>query len=324
METDPVFKTPVKRKKGRVRSAASKQAKQGERGDDTDTDDGQSDSGWSMSSQEDTSSTVYTADEIKAFLQRTKGQKLVQVTGCISDWSQLVHDVGHFRRKAFTELELYRLKKLLTRLRKESTDDGHARLAFLDTLHSVVQNSDVNDLLVLGGDFNCTADDIDRNHMEPHPCCKSLWIRASAKCLKLSYLPCGFYRSLLRVKTQRAYWHFNTALLDDANFRESFIFFWDTFRLQKPSFNSVLQWWDLAKIQTKVFCQQYTLNVTRDIARPLKALKMEIVELHLGGNLGATMGNREHTETLKRKTATLAAGCQGIGCTGSLTLSECV
>ncbi|KAI4878378.1 hypothetical protein NFI96_005412 [Prochilodus magdalenae] len=124
---DPVFKTPVKRKKGRVRSAASKQAKQGERGDDTDTDDGQSDSGWSMSSQEDTSSTVYTAGEIKAFLQRTKGQKLVQVAECISDWSQFVHDVGHFRReKAFTELELYRLKKLLTRLRKESTDDGHA------------------------------------------------------------------------------------------------------------------------------------------------------------------------------------------------------
>ncbi|KAI4898271.1 hypothetical protein NFI96_030781 [Prochilodus magdalenae] len=46
---------------------------------------------------------------------------------------------------------------------------GTERLAFLDTLHSVVQNSDVNDLLVLGGDFNCTADDIDRSHMEPHP-----------------------------------------------------------------------------------------------------------------------------------------------------------
>ncbi|KAI4871736.1 hypothetical protein NFI96_008948, partial [Prochilodus magdalenae] len=30
------------------------------------------------------------------------------------------------QEKAFTELELYRLKKLLTRLRKESTDDGHA------------------------------------------------------------------------------------------------------------------------------------------------------------------------------------------------------
>ncbi|KAI4876821.1 hypothetical protein NFI96_027440, partial [Prochilodus magdalenae] len=88
METDPVFKTPVKRKKGRVRSTA------GERGDDTDTDDGQSDSGWSINSQEDTSSTVYTADEIKAFLQCTKEQKLVQVTGCISDWSQFVHDVG--------------------------------------------------------------------------------------------------------------------------------------------------------------------------------------------------------------------------------------
>ncbi|KAI4881395.1 hypothetical protein NFI96_008702 [Prochilodus magdalenae] len=126
METDPVFKTPVKRKKGGVRSAASKQAKQGERGDDTDTDDGQSDSGCSMSSQEDTSSTVYTAEDIKAFLQRTKGQKLVQVAECISDWSQFVHDVGHFRReKAFTELELYRLKKLLTRLRRDGTEDGH-------------------------------------------------------------------------------------------------------------------------------------------------------------------------------------------------------
>ncbi|KAI4898312.1 hypothetical protein NFI96_008490 [Prochilodus magdalenae] len=30
------------------------------------------------------------------------------------------------REKAFTELELYWLKKLLTRLRKDSTDDGHA------------------------------------------------------------------------------------------------------------------------------------------------------------------------------------------------------
>ncbi|KAI4900060.1 hypothetical protein NFI96_009345 [Prochilodus magdalenae] len=90
METDPVFKTPVRRKKRRVRSAASKQAKQGERGDDTDTDNGQSDYGWSVSSQEDTSSTVYTAGEIKAFLQRTKGQKLVQVAECISDWSEFV------------------------------------------------------------------------------------------------------------------------------------------------------------------------------------------------------------------------------------------
>ncbi|KAI4890368.1 hypothetical protein NFI96_029325 [Prochilodus magdalenae] len=46
-----------------------------------------------MSSQEDMSLTVYTADEIKAFLQRTKGQKVVQVTECISDWSQFVHDI---------------------------------------------------------------------------------------------------------------------------------------------------------------------------------------------------------------------------------------
>ncbi|KAI4886999.1 hypothetical protein NFI96_027941 [Prochilodus magdalenae] len=107
-------------------------AKQSERGDDTDTDDGQLHSGWSMSSLEDTASSVYTADEIKAFLQRTKGQKLVQVTGCISDGSQFVHDVGHFRReKDFTELELYRMKKLLTRLRKNGTDGVHALVSYL-------------------------------------------------------------------------------------------------------------------------------------------------------------------------------------------------
>ncbi|KAI4874446.1 hypothetical protein NFI96_005561, partial [Prochilodus magdalenae] len=228
-------------------------------------------------------------------------------------------------------------------------------VAFLDTLHSVVQNSDVNDLLVLGGDFNCTADDIDRNHMEPHPASRRrlrelveaselcdiwrtlhaeqrqyTWTHFKDHMLSLARLdrlyvfkhhcsvvsqcfiyPVGFTDHCMvqcavrksRVKTRSAYWHFNTALLDDANFRESFIFFWDTFRLQRPSFSSVLQWWDIAKIQTRVFCQQYTLNVTRDIARSLKALEMEIVELQ---NLGATTGNREHIKTLKRKTATLA------------------
>ena len=81
------------------------------------------------------------------------------------------------------------------------------------------------------------------------------------------------------VKPQSAYWHFNTALLEDANFRESFTFFWDVFSSMKTTFSSLQQWWDLAKIQIKVFCQQYTLNVTRDITRSLKALETEIVAL---------------------------------------------
>ncbi|KAI4890612.1 hypothetical protein NFI96_004370 [Prochilodus magdalenae] len=232
---------------------------------------------------------------------------------------------------------------------------GTERLAFLDTLHRVVQNTDVNDLLVLGGDFNCTAADMDRNHMEPHPASRRrlcelveanelsdvwrtlhaeqrqyTWTHFKDRMLSLARLdrlyvfkhhcsvvsrcfiyPVGFTDHCMvqcafrkpRVKPRSAYWHFNTALLDDANFRESFMFFWDTFRLQRPSFSSVLEWWDMAKIQTRVFCQQYTLNVTRDIARSLKALEMEIVELQ---NLGATTGNREHIKTLKSKTATLA------------------
>ncbi|KAI4881394.1 hypothetical protein NFI96_008701 [Prochilodus magdalenae] len=121
-----------------------------------------------------------------------------------------------------------------------------------------------------------------------------------------------------RVKPRSAYWHFNTALLDDANFRESFIFFWDTFRLQKPSFSSGLEWWDMAKIQTRVFCQQYTLNVTRDIARSLKALEMEIVELqNLGGDHAGRQGRKGWNRENGQKRFFMQTVCgrsQGISC----------
>ncbi|KAK3517083.1 hypothetical protein QTP86_019381 [Hemibagrus guttatus] len=56
---------------------------------------------------------------------------------------------------------------------------------------------------------------------------------------------------------------------------------------------------DFTKAQIKVFCQQYTLNVTRDIVRSLKALEIEIVELQ---RLEAT-GDRGHIEALKSKKA---------------------
>ncbi|KAK3524682.1 hypothetical protein QTP86_000650 [Hemibagrus guttatus] len=60
-----------------------------------------------------------------------------------------------------------------------------------------------------------------------------------------------------------------------------------------------LQWWDFTKTQIKVFCQQYTLNITRDVVRSLKALEIEIVELQ---RLEAT-GDRGHIEALKSKKA---------------------
>jgi len=39
---------------------------------------------------------------------------------------------------------------------------------FLSTLSSVLQNVALDEYLILGGDFNCTESDLDRNHVEPH------------------------------------------------------------------------------------------------------------------------------------------------------------
>ena len=42
------------------------------------------------------------------------------------------------------------------------------RMVFLDRLSSLISDCDFTDFLVLGGDFNCAADTLDRNHLEPH------------------------------------------------------------------------------------------------------------------------------------------------------------
>ena len=45
---------------------------------------------------------------------------------------------------------------------------GVDRMSFLDTLDTVIAGCGSDEFLILGGDFNCTADSLDRNHMEPH------------------------------------------------------------------------------------------------------------------------------------------------------------
>lgn len=42
------------------------------------------------------------------------------------------------------------------------------RMLFLSTLSSVLQNVAVDEYFILGGDFNCTESNLDRNHVEPH------------------------------------------------------------------------------------------------------------------------------------------------------------
>ncbi len=41
-------------------------------------------------------------------------------------------------------------------------------IVFLDTLCLALQKFINDDYLIIGGDFNCTEQDIDRNHLEPH------------------------------------------------------------------------------------------------------------------------------------------------------------
>uniref|UniRef100_A0AAQ4RMD0 Reverse transcriptase domain-containing protein n=1 Tax=Gasterosteus aculeatus aculeatus TaxID=481459 RepID=A0AAQ4RMD0_GASAC len=105
------------------------------------------------------------------------------------------------------------------------------------------------------------------------------------------------------VLPRSAYWHFNSVLTCDQNFREVFVYFWGVFRLRKSEFSSLKQWWDHGKIEIGLLCQQHTFNVTRDIARSMKDLETEIVELE---HLSESTGDRGHFEVLKGKKMALA------------------
>ena len=107
---------------------------------------------------------------------------------------------------------------------------------------------------------------------------------------------------IANVKHKSAYWHFNTALLLDKHFRESFIFLWQVFKSRKGDFTSLKQWWDCGKVEIKNFCQQYTFNVSSHITRSMRDLEIEIVELQ---NVAST-GNRGSIDDLKYKKAALA------------------
>ena len=103
---------------------------------------------------------------------------------------------------------------------------------------------------------------------------------------------------IANMKNKSPYWHFNTPLLLDAHFREIFIYFWKGFSERKGGFMCLKQWWDHGKIQTKQLCQQYTLNVSRDIIKSMKDLELDIVELQ---STAQSTGNGGCVENLKSK-----------------------
>ncbi len=103
---------------------------------------------------------------------------------------------------------------------------------------------------------------------------------------------------IANVKVKSAFWHFNTSLLSDLNFKEVLCFFWNQCKLRKQCFSDLRQWWDIGKIEIKLFCQQYAFNVSRDITHAMRKLESEIANLQA---LADVKIESRQAETLKSK-----------------------
>lgn len=119
------------------------------------------------------------------------------------------------------------------------------------------------------------------------------------------------------IKCKSAYWHFNSALLSDNIFKNVFRSFWSNHRLTKHEYSSLQQWWDVGKVKIKQLCLQYTLKVTKDMARSMRALEREVVELQ---GLADSTGDREWIQVLKSKKSALS-DLLGISAQGALIRS---
>ncbi len=124
--------------------------------------------------------------------------------------------------------------------------------------------------------------------------------------------------TLNSVKLKSAYWHFNTNLLSDAHFIDTFKFFWANFRNEKASFQSLQTWWGFGKTQIKQLCQQYTHNVTKDIIKSIRVLEDEILKFQ---EVAQSSGNQTHIEGLFLKKSVLS-DMQKVKAQGALVRSR--
>lgn len=105
------------------------------------------------------------------------------------------------------------------------------------------------------------------------------------------------------VSPRSAYWHFNTALMNDAYFKETFTFFGENFRNEKVSFSSLQSWWDFGKTQIKIFCQQYTQNITKETVKSIRVLETEILNFQ---EMAQLSGNQAYIDSLFLKKTALS------------------
>ncbi|MBN3292510.1 YTX2 protein, partial [Polypterus senegalus] len=211
-------------------------------------------------------------------------------------------------------------------------NEGEERLHFFNKLGDLLSKCDPEEVVVLGGDFNCTLDTrIDRNNgLEPHPrsaralgkiikdigledvwrakngaCRQYTWGRTSGNTISMarldhfysfkhllglfkvcSIVPTGFSDHSLvcctlicnTYRPRSPYWHFNTLLLKDQNFKELFVHFWGGWKDMKKEFTSLQQWWEVGKSHIRALCQEYTRNVTQVLRSEMAALEIKIAE----------------------------------------------
>lgn len=91
--------------------------------------------------------------------------------------------------------------------------------------------------------------------------------------------------------------------MNDAFFKETFTFFWENFRNEKVSFSSLQSWWDFGKTQIKIFCQQYTQNITKETVKSIRVLETEILNFQ---DMAQLSGNQEYIDSLFLKKTALS------------------
>ncbi|KAK3562687.1 hypothetical protein QTP86_005311 [Hemibagrus guttatus] len=98
--------------------------------------------------KEEQINVVYSAEDIKEFLRNTKWQKNVALEEFFPDRKQFIHDAKFFRREgAFVDVEIFRLKKLITRISESSGESLEATgdRGHIEALKS--KKAKMNDLL---------------------------------------------------------------------------------------------------------------------------------------------------------------------------------
>lgn len=90
------------------------------------------------------------------------------------------------------------------------------------------------------------------------------------------------------------YWHFNSRLLEDKSFLEGFSSFWAAWREVRMNYQSMRQWWDIGKVQTKLFCQQYTGLTSKYVRMKIESIEREILLIIAQGRGSGTEVLADH------------------------------